>query len=298
MKKRAKRLISFSLAAVMLCMSGTTAFADSEDKPYVSLGADLKSDERATVLKELGITEEDLKNYDVVTITNKQEHEYLGDYLPAKTIGSRALSSVMVERQSEGKGIDVTTTNISYCTVGMYTNALVTAGIKDAKVKVVGPFSISGTAGLVGAMKAYETMTGKSIDDSNSDAAVEELVLTSQIGEDIGDKEAAEQVVALAKQKVVEDKLSDPEEIKTAVEDAADKMEVKLSDEDIQKLTSLLEKISKLDIDVDALKEQAKKLYDKIKDLDIDTDGIWEGIKGFFSGLWDSITGFFDGLFN
>lgn len=298
MKKRAKRLISFSLAAVMLCMSGTTASADSEDKPYVSLGADLKTDERATVLKELGITEEDLKNYDVVTITNKQEHEYLGDYLPAKTIGSRALSSVMVERQSEGKGIDVTTTNISYCTVGMYTNALVTAGIKDAKVKVVGPFSISGTAGLVGAMKAYETMTGKSIDDSNSDAAVEELVLTSQIGEDIGDKEAAEQVVALAKQKVVEDKLSDPEEIKTAVEEAADKMEVKLSDEDIQKLTSLLEKISKLDIDVDALKEQAKKLYDKIKDLDIDTGGIWEGIKGFFSGLWDSITGFFDGLFN
>lgn len=298
MKKRTKRFISLLLAAVMLSMSGMTAFADSEDKPYVSLGADLKSDERATVLKELGITEEDLKNYDVVTITNKQEHEYLGDYLPAKTIGSRALSSVMVERQSEGKGIDVTTTNISYCTVGMYTNALVTAGIKDAKVKVVGPFSISGTAGLVGAMKAYETMTGEDIKDTNSDAAVEELVLTSQIGENLGDKEAAEQVVALAKQKVVEEKLSDPEEIQTAVEDAAEQMEVKLSDEDIQKLTSLLQKISELDIDVDALKEQAKKLYDKLKDLDIDTGGIWESIKGFFSGLWDSITGFFDRLFN
>lgn len=299
--KNMRKWVSVAMAAVVFCLSGLTVRADSEDKPYVSLGADLKSGERATVLKELGLTEDDLKNCDVVTITNEQEHEYLGDYLPASTIGKRALSSVLVEKQEEGKGIDVTTKNISYCTVGMYTNALATAGIKDAKVKVAGPFSISGTAGLVGAMKAYETMTGKNIDNDNSDAAVEELVLTSQIGDSIGDKEAAAEVVALAKHKVVEEGLTKTGEIRQAVEESAREVKVTLSDEDIEKLTSLLEKIGKLDLDVNSLKEQAKNLYDKLKDMDIDlnidTDGLWESIKGFFSGLWDSIKGFFDGLF-
>lgn len=298
-KKSRNRWISASLAAVLLCMSGTTAFADSEEKPYVSLGADLKSDERATVLELLGLSEDDLENCDVATITNADEHEYLDDYLPSSTIGSRALSSVLVERQGEGEGIDVTTKNISYCTVGMYTNALATAGIEDAKVTVAGPFSISGTAGLVGAMKAYETMTGEKIDEENSDAAVEEIVLTSQLGDSIGDKEAAEEVVALAKNEVLKEDLTETGEIREAVEDAADKAGVELSDEDIEKLVELLKKIGKLDLDVNSLQEQAKNLYDQLSDkfgdldLDVDTGGVWASVKNFFSNLWDSIKGLF-----
>ena len=68
-----------------------------------------------------------------------------------------------VEQKDDGNGVNVTTQNISYCTSGMYRNALITAGIKNADVKVAGPFKISGTAALVGVMKAYEEMTGKKI---------------------------------------------------------------------------------------------------------------------------------------
>ena len=67
-------------------------------------------------------------------------------------IGSRALSSVLVEGKKDGNGIRVTTKNITYCTPGMYENALATAGIKDADIVVAGPFKISGTAALVGAI--------------------------------------------------------------------------------------------------------------------------------------------------
>ena len=74
-------------------------------------------------------------------------------------IGTRALSSVTVEQKDDGNGVNVTTQNISYCTSGMYRNALITAGIKNADVKVAGPFKISGTAALVGVMKAYEEVT-------------------------------------------------------------------------------------------------------------------------------------------
>ncbi len=121
---------------------------DEDDRPYIALGADLSADERATVLSLLGVTEADLENYDVVTVTNDQEHEYLDSYISSDTIGSRALSSVVVMEAEEGSGITVTIKNISYCTEGMYENALATAGVEDAEVIVAGPFSISGTAAL------------------------------------------------------------------------------------------------------------------------------------------------------
>ena len=93
-------------------------------RPYVSLGADLNASERATVLSLLGVTEEQLQNYTVVTVTNAEEHEYLDSYMDSSVIGTRALSSALVTGREAGNGIQVTTKNISYCTVGMYQNAL------------------------------------------------------------------------------------------------------------------------------------------------------------------------------
>ena len=47
-------------------------------------------------------------------------------------------------------------------------------------------------------------------------------------------------------------------------------MNIQLSDEDKQKIVSLMEKISSLDLDVDSLKvKQAKDLYNKLESLDL-----------------------------
>lgn len=70
------------------------------EKPYVSLGADLSANDRAIVLKLLGVTEDDLKNYTVTTITNADEHKYLDSYLSKSVIGTRALSSVLDKRKN------------------------------------------------------------------------------------------------------------------------------------------------------------------------------------------------------
>ena len=177
-----KKLTAVLLAATMLLTSGVTVFADRVDavidKPYLALGADLSPQEQMTVLSLLGLSDINVDDYDIISITNADEHEYLDKYLDASIIGTRALSSVLVVGKEAGNGIHVTTKNISYCTEGMYRNALLTAGIEDADITVAGPFSISGTAALVGAIKAYETMTGEEIDDENLDAANDELVLT------------------------------------------------------------------------------------------------------------------------
>ena len=297
-----KRKLALLMTGLMLVMSPVSVWADREDakleKPYVSLGADLSAKDRAIVLKLLGVTEDDLKNYTVTTITNADEHKYLDSYLSKSVIGTRALSSVLVKGKTDGSGIKVTTYNITYCTTGMYQNALATAGIEDAEIVVAGPYNISGTAALVGAIKSYENMTGETVSQENVDTATNELVVTGKLAESVGDSDKAEQLVGAVKEQVVEGsdngkKLTE-EEIGNVVDQAAQEMDVQLSDEDRQEIVDLMDKIKGLDIDVDSLKEQAKDLYDKIDDLGLKLDWNQEKVQGFFSKIIE----FFKNLFS
>lgn len=298
MKK--KQILAAVLALGVFLASGVTALADRVDavldRPYVALGADLKESERATVLKLLGITEEELKDYDVITVTNEDEHQYLDEYLEASVIGTRALSSVMVVGKDAGNGINVNTSNISYCTPGMYRNALITAGVEDADITVAGPFSISGTAALVGAIKAYETMTGEVVSEESLDAANNELVITGEIVENVGDAEKVEELIALVKQEVAEGSISSREDVSELVEQAAEKLEVQLSDEDRDKIAGLMDKIDGLDLNVDAIKEQAQDLYHRLENLDFHFDT--ESVGNFFTRILDAIVEFFQNLFS
>lgn len=70
--------------------------------------------------------------------------------------------------------MEVQTHNISRITDEMYLNALMTAGVKDAKVYVTAPFEVSGTAALTGLMKAYETTSGEKISEDVKKVANEE----------------------------------------------------------------------------------------------------------------------------
>lgn len=265
-----------------------------EDKPYLALGANLTQQQQATVLGLLGINPAELSEYDVIYITNEEEHEYLGNYVDAQKIGTRALSSVLIVKRDKGNGINITTKNISYCTIGMYKNALITAGITDADIIVAGPTPISGTAALVGAMKAYAVMTGEEVTEESMDTALNELVLTGDIADTVGDSEKAEELIAYLKQEVIGRDFESDAEIQEVIEDACDQFQIQLSDSEIQELVSLLKKIGSLDLDLESIKNQAEALYNKLSNLEIDTGGIWEKVKGFFQGIVD----FFVGLFS
>lgn len=305
-----KRVMAAALSLVLLCASSgnRTVHADSVDnqdgdyKPYISLGADLRADEKATVLSLLGVSEAELSDYAVVTVTNEDEHKYLDGYLDSSVIGTRALSSVKVVKTEEGSGIGVETHNISYCTTGMYCNALITAGLEDADVVVAGPFQISGTAGLVGAMEAYATMTGQEISQESMDAATNELVLTGELADELGDAGKTEQLIAMVKQAMIENDLTSEKDIKNAVKEASEALELNLSDDEIEKIVKLMDKINKLDIDPNALKEQAQDIYDSIHDklnnLNIDKDGFFQKVGDAIGGFFSSIIDFFKGLFD
>lgn len=259
MRKIFARVLALGLC-ILMALPCVTAKADSTQK-YLALGADLSTTDKKKVLDLLGV--DDIGEYQVVKITNQEEHKYLDSYLSKSVIGSRALSSVTVEQTSDGSGVNVSTENISFCTSGMYRNALVTAGVENADVKVAGPFKISGTAALVGVMKAYEEMTGKKISQKSKDAANDELVTTGEVAKNIGSDDA-EKLIADVKQKVAEGNLTSSSDIKNAINESAKDLNINLSDTDRQKIQDLMDKISDLDLNVNKLKEQAKDIYDQL----------------------------------
>ena len=255
--------LALSMTAAII-MGAQPAFA-SDQLPYVALGADLNSEQRATVLKLLGITESDLTHDTVVTVTNAEEHEYLDSYVSSSVIGTRALSSCKVLEEGKGHGITVEIHNITYVTPAMYENALATAGMRNASVVVAGPVPISGTAALVGAMKAYAQMHGTPISPELIDSATDELVTTGELADSLGDSEEAAELIAALKQVIAENDLATKEDINRAIEEVAGKLQISLSEEDRQLILDLMEKLSALDLDADNLAEQARGIYSELQ---------------------------------
>lgn len=269
-----------------------------DDKPYLALGADLSDDQKNTVLSLMGINPANLANYNVTYVTNAQEHQYLDSYVDSSKIGSKSWSSVVIVKRKKGNGLNISTNNITYCTVGMYKNALTTAGITDADIIVAGPKPISGTAALVGIFEAYEAMTGEAVQDNVVDAALNELVVTGELEASIQgltDQEV-EEFIAYIKSLIAEKGLTDEKSINEAIDEACDKYGVTLSDDERQKIVDLLLKITSLGIDLSGLVDYAASLYNSFKNGG-SSSGIMASIGNFFGNIFSAIGEFFKNLF-
>lgn len=308
MRKIWKKGLILLMAGTMAAGTGTTVLASSDtdqevvvgknDKPYLALGKDLTSSQRDTVLDLLGVDEYKLDEYDVIYITNDQEHKYLDDYIPKSEIGTRSLSSVVVIAGKKGSGVQVTTKNIDYCTTGMYENALVTAGITDAQAIVAAPSEISGTAALIGVIEAYSVMTGKEPDQDNVDAAFNEMVVTGEIEESGEEPEQVEGMIANLKEQVASGEISTQKEMEDAIDQAQQQFEITLTPEQQQQLLELLQKLDSIDLNLEDLKQQAQNIYDKLSDMGLDMDSLKEEAGGFFSRIFQAIKDFFTNLFS
>lgn len=286
MIKKWKRMAAVAAALVTAVTLAQPTAAFAATKPYVALGADLNPEQRATVLNLLGVTEAELAEDTVVTVTNAEEHEYLDEYVSSSLIGTKSLSSCKVVVEPKGHGISVETHNISYCTPSMYENALATAGMKNASVTVAGPTSISGTAALVGAMKAYSKIYGTVIDPQYLDGATDELVTTGDLAETLGDPEKAAELIAAIKQIIAEQDIKSEQDIYVIIDNISVEMGITLTEEQKQQIVDLMKKLAALDLDADALTEQAQQIYENLKSqgLDLSQYGI---TKEQVNGIWD-----------
>lgn len=298
------------VATLMLCMFfGMTAFA--KENTVVALGADLSAEQRATVLSLMGLTEEELKDCEVITITNAQEHQYLDAYLEKSVIGTRSLTSVKMTKASKGAGINVTTQNVNYCTTGMYRNALLTAGVEDMNVYVVAPTPISGTAGLIGAIKAYEAYSNKSIPEKTIDTALDEMIMTGDIAEATKDvsNEEVEALMEWLKVKIASGELDtgDEKSVRDVIDQGEKQFGVSLADDEKNQIIRVLKKLDSMGLNGSYLIGQAEKIYKKYGLDAVNNasevineavqDATTTAVKGFFTSIGDSFKGFFTKIF-
>lgn len=282
-----KRILSLGMALMLLLLFPLTALADAEDI-VVTLGGDLNESQQNEMLKLFGVDRDEVK---ILTVTIDEERQYLGGLVSDDKIGKRTISSAYVELLEKGEGIEVDTHNITWVTREMYANALVTAGVENAKVIAAAPFKVSGTGALTGIMKAFEAVTGKELDEEAKEAANEELVTTGELGEVIGKDEAAALIKEI-KERIAELKTKDEGEIRKIVIEISANLNINLTDEQIEQIVQLMKKISNLDLNVEKIASQIEKIagsLDDVKKVVTENKGvikkILEAIERFFAWL-------------
>ena len=270
-----------------MTMFAASALAVEPGEERVTLGENLNEEQITGIYNDFDLTRGDVKE---ITVTNDEEREYLAGLVPDKKIGKVALSSIYIMTLEEGQGLSVTTNNINWCTESMYINALITAGVSDASVKVSAPFPVSGTAALTGVYKAYEDITGESLDQDAKQAGAEELIVTGELAATIGSDEATELINELKK---VLDQTKDmtDEELRDLILQIAKQQNVTLTEENIAQIISLVRTLEKLDIS-----DWAEKLG-QLQKTTQEISSFFSGVGNFFSDLFSSIGNFFSSLF-
>src|SRR5699024_8423185 len=155
-------------------------------------------------------------------------------------------SSAKIVREEKGKGLNVhivTADNITQVTIEMYKNALLTAGVEDATVYVASPVKVSGHSALSGIYKAYD-VEGEELDKERMELANEELDVATDLAEkDDVSKEEVTELLTEIKKMLADRKPVSREEVEQIVKEQIDKLNIKLDDADIQRLTDLFDKM-------------------------------------------------------
>ncbi len=276
----------FITAVIMICFMVTAfavpAMAATKDS-RVTLGADLTDEQVATVYGFFRINRGDVPE---IQITNAEERKYLSGLVPEQKIGNVALSCTYIEMANSG-GINLETYNINWATEQMYKNALATAGIENARVIVAAHKEVSGTGALAGIYKAYEDMTGKKIDENLKEVAAEELVVTGDLQNVLG--EASPEFVNDLKAKLAQTKNMSDGEIRQLIVDTAAEYNAELTADQIEQILGLIKKMNDLGMDPETFIQLAQT-GESMKE---GATSFFESVGGFFQGIGD----FFGGLF-
>ncbi|MEH7747206.1 DUF1002 domain-containing protein [Neobacillus drentensis] len=275
------------LAITMLFSVPSVSFADvSEGDVIVTLGEDLTEQQKNEMVAELAAPE----NAQIITVSNKEEHDYLGKSIPKAQIGSIAISSASITTGAKDSGLEVQTSNITWVTDEMYTNALTTAGVKDATIKIAAPFSVTGTAALTGIMKAYETTTNEEIPEEIKKVANEEMVKTAQLGDSIGADNAAA-LMGKVKDEIAKNEPKTEADLRTLIEQVATEQGITLTDAELDMLVDFFNKLKAMDIDWNQVKEQLMVTTEKISTFLESEKGqsFLQKLQDFLNRLFDEI---------
>ena len=272
------------LAGVALAVLLWSTMAHAQGTPnVVTLGANLTSGQRQQMLTELGAAQ----TARVLTINHQDEERLLSGVAPQSQIGTRSISSSAVTLEGSGYGIHVTTRDITWVTPAMYANALATAGVKNAKVAADAPFPVSGTAALAGILTAYQTASGSTIPLSQQRTAAQEMMVTGNLGDQIGSKSKAAMLVMQVKNTVIQNHLTTSAAIRPVVVNEANRLNINLTNTQIASVTNLMIALSRLPLDAQTLTSQLHSWEQKA--AGVVPPGLWQQITLWLSRIWHAI---------
>lgn len=251
MKKRILSSIALGLALTMGC--AMPAMADS--RRVVTLGADLTQDQQNTMMKYFGVSADTV---DIIYINNNDEREHLGSYVPLEQIGTKTFSCALVAPTTKG-GIQVKTANLSWVTCNMIASTLSTSGVTNCQVVAASPFEVSGTGALTGVIMAYETANDVTLDEEKKDLANEELVTTGNLADEVGQSKATA-VINETKLQVIENNVTDINEINNIVNNVSNNYNVTMSQDQSDEIAALMQKIAQQDYDITQLKATLERV--------------------------------------
>lgn len=288
-----------AVALIGLSLLPTLVFADAAvGDSFVSLGANLDKNQRNAILDELDAPE----TAEIIEVTNAEEHKYLGESIPKSKIGKKALSSSMITYTKPGSGIKVDVSdNINYITESTYRNALTTAGVTDAEVKITAPTSVSGTAALTGILKAYEVSNDIKIDENLKKVANQEMVVAQDIQQSVGENKTDDLINAI-KVQMSQNMPENEEQVRNIINNVSQEYNINISDNQVDSLVNLFVKMKNSNVDWDKVAKEASKYSKVAKDLGTKASDYLsseqgqqtlEKSKGIFSKIIDFIKSFF-----
>ena len=258
MKKR--NLMVALLCSMCLAVSyPVPAMADGTK--VVTLGADLTQDQKNTMMNYF---KADSSQVQVITVTNQDERNLLGNYVPSEQIGTRTLSCAYVKPTQSG-GIKVRTANLNYVTCNMIATALSTAGVTNCEVVAACPYEVSGTGALTGVMKAYESASGQELDSTKKDLAAKEVVVTGDVAQQVG-QDNATNIINQAKLQIIGDNIQNADEIYNIVNNIAVQNGVTLTQDELDTIVSLLQQIAQQNYDIQEMKKTLEDIQQNLED--------------------------------
>ena len=271
--------------------------AEADSSVCTVIGADLTNAQTEEVYKTFGIARGSVQE---LSMTNAEERAWLQGYVEDSVIGTASISCVYIRLLPEGAGTDVSVSNVTWCTEEMYRSALATAGITDVKAVVTAPFAVSGTAALAGIYKAYETLTGETLDEIAKQVGVQELTTTADLADQLG-KVDASAIVGDLKTILEQTKDMTDDELREQIRAIAQDYNVTLNDYQVNQLLSLCRKMeglseSELVEKIHDLQNTARKINEageKAEEVKETVNAVANTVKTFFVKAVD----FFSGLF-
>ncbi|MBU5306387.1 DUF1002 domain-containing protein [Clostridioides mangenotii] len=282
-KKMASSII---VSAMVILGSFNIAYADGSN--VVTLGVNLTPTQKQQMLDYFGVNKDEVLTLDV---TNAEERKYLQGVASEAQLGKATISCSYVEPTSNG-GINVKTANLTWVTSSMIATTLSTAGLDNANVIAAAPYKVSGTGALTGIMKAFEDASGEKLNETKKELASEELVVTGNLGEEVG-QEKATGVMNDIKSEIIKNGTSDVIQIADTINNITNNYNITLTPEQKKQIEDIMTKISKQDYDYSSMKNTLENVKDNVNQ---ELNNIGEGNnEGFFTKIKDWFAGIFSG---